>query len=733
MTVANLTASIDFSLKVKQTKRKLLDIVSGAIVAYDLYPLSSNYTGPLFNARREGDNVSQDFYMTDGDFPYELFKKFLGYDTNNSSNFLAIGAVVGNPGTPPRNWVVSALAGPGLVAQIAGFGFVGGLPYVDIAVSGTLTGAGGANPVSFDPIGAIQALSGQTWTQQLYAQISVGSLPAGAAFTLAMREYNASSAFVTQAQQSVSITGTMTRLSQTATLSGGATTASVLGTLRVDTTGVTVGTVVSYTLRIALPQIRPGSATASSRAFLTTMYDQAGTGNTIQQTTAALQFAIGIGPDGMMEVQGNPSAANVMQEPTNWIAYPADMTFLSFNRSYGATWDHLYNFLSANPVNGFLSIFSAGTTTNTMQAFDNTGFDFSAAGHTASQILTMRDYAGVILDSQGKVNNYLDGAFVSQFTYTTNPRRSGNTTLNRLFVGSTSGVNFASYAWRHVVLFAAGYAAADMAKIDAILTGTYAPALNMAQAPISATITAQAMAKPTATFPVPMAARLRAATNVAPSGSFFANMTAKITGQSRAVPALSFWASLTALISGQAKAKATGSYLAPIAAAIRSGSSISGSAAATAWLNSTIRTISKLTAALRLLYPSLPSERRMIACETTGWNGAFATFYIGVSDTVTFDFAALLAKANGIDEAETIANVIDFSLSVAGPDGVDDPTPQARIAGIVNQEGSKVTQRFDGWQPNIDWIQYTVSATIMTSWSNRLVVSADLNVLRSLS
>src|ERR1700733_12637639 len=78
MTVANLTASIDFSLKVKQSKQKLLDLVPGALVAYSLYPQSSRYTGPLFNIRRSIDNAAQDFYGVGDGFPYQAFTDFIG-------------------------------------------------------------------------------------------------------------------------------------------------------------------------------------------------------------------------------------------------------------------------------------------------------------------------------------------------------------------------------------------------------------------------------------------------------------------------------------------------------------------------------------------------------------------------------------------------------------------------------------------------------------------------------
>jgi hypothetical protein len=92
---------------------------------------------------------------------------------NSIRNSAAVGGTPGAPGTPPTNWGVSSITG---ITVITSFGVEDGIPYVDVAYSGTNTSGADAYPtVSFDGPSVAAAANGQTWTQSVYARKVAGS------------------------------------------------------------------------------------------------------------------------------------------------------------------------------------------------------------------------------------------------------------------------------------------------------------------------------------------------------------------------------------------------------------------------------------------------------------------------------------------------------------------------------------------------------------------------------
>jgi hypothetical protein len=344
MTVANLTASIDFSLRVKQSKQKLLDVYgSTALVAYSLYPQGGAYAGPLFNVRRDGDNLGQDFYQTDGDFPYEEFKKWLGYDTNlvPASDFA--GATSGTPGANAHGWGVISSGG---LTRTQTLGMTNGMISLAEQYAGTTIGTEAYMLLTPSGVGptVVAAAPGQAWTFSIYIQNTV----ADPNITNLILELLAFTATGGEAGR-VALTVTSKTTLSLATLvypSLPANTTYVSPRIRMSFANGAV--ITNQTFTMAMPQLRLGNVAFSSRGFLTQMYDHTGSGQTLSQPTAAMQFAIGFGPDGTAEVQGNSGATNLMSEAVGVVSYPADISFVAFARSYNATWDHLYNFMGTS-------------------------------------------------------------------------------------------------------------------------------------------------------------------------------------------------------------------------------------------------------------------------------------------------------------------------------------------------------------------------------------------------
>ncbi|WP_224702728.1 phage head spike fiber domain-containing protein [Devosia aquimaris] len=93
--------------------------------------------------------------------------------TNAIRNSAGSGALPGTPGTLPTNW--TRFVGGGLAASVGTSGMERGLPFVDLALSGTSNSANGTQ-ISFDSPTGIAAASGQTWTQSIFLSLPAGTL-----------------------------------------------------------------------------------------------------------------------------------------------------------------------------------------------------------------------------------------------------------------------------------------------------------------------------------------------------------------------------------------------------------------------------------------------------------------------------------------------------------------------------------------------------------------------------
>lgn len=83
--------------------------------------------------------------------------------TNYIRNNTMVGAVVGTPGTLPTNYTYT---GGGLVANVVGIGYEGGINYVDIQFVGTATS--GSSGLRFEGSTGVTASTDQTWNTSLY-------------------------------------------------------------------------------------------------------------------------------------------------------------------------------------------------------------------------------------------------------------------------------------------------------------------------------------------------------------------------------------------------------------------------------------------------------------------------------------------------------------------------------------------------------------------------------------
>lgn len=179
--------------------------------------------------------------------------------TNSTRNPRAEGATPGTPGTPPTNWVVST--NNGLSSQIVGTGTETGIPYADIRIFGTVSGATSSPVVSCETTTGIVAATAQTWTSSYFLRLVAGSFN-GNGINLGIDEYTAAGAYLTGGSLGTTATNAglaSQRVSGTRTLVNASTT-RVYPYL---TWTYVNGNVVDFTVRIGAPQIERG-ANASS-------------------------------------------------------------------------------------------------------------------------------------------------------------------------------------------------------------------------------------------------------------------------------------------------------------------------------------------------------------------------------------------------------------------------------------------------------------------------------------
>ena len=171
--------------------------------------------------------------------------------TNSIRNSQAGGSISGSAGSPPTNWNYSGSVN-GLTRTLSS-GSVGGLSYIDVSFAGTATSA---FSLFIDPEQATQivASSAQVWTHSVYLALVAGSVPD---CLVGVREGLADGTFLAigTTNHSASLTANLQRLSHTRTLTE-ATTARATPVIRMT---IANGATVSFTLRIAAPQLEQGA------------------------------------------------------------------------------------------------------------------------------------------------------------------------------------------------------------------------------------------------------------------------------------------------------------------------------------------------------------------------------------------------------------------------------------------------------------------------------------------
>ncbi|MFG1462128.1 hypothetical protein V5F77_04440 [Xanthobacter sp. DSM 24535] len=155
--------------------------------------------------------------------------------------------------TAPTGWS-TVMGSIGLTRSIVGVGTVGGLPYVDMRISGTLLQSGPVLAFNWAPTSATPAVAGGRYTHGVYLALTAGTFGTtqGAVNLLTIA---ADGTTTVDNASGPNVFGglTATLAQQQLTMVAGATAAQIVPRLRM-TFGAS-GTVVDFTLRIAAPQL----------------------------------------------------------------------------------------------------------------------------------------------------------------------------------------------------------------------------------------------------------------------------------------------------------------------------------------------------------------------------------------------------------------------------------------------------------------------------------------------
>jgi hypothetical protein len=200
--------------------------------------------------------------------------------TSGVSNPRAEGASVGTPGTMPTNWSLSASGG--LSSSVVGTGSESGVPYLDIRIFGTTSGA--ATVLAMFQTGTgLAALTGQAWTASAFLRLIGGAWGAPSSGpSLVIRENDSGGGqLATNTSAALTLPSSAALATQRATYTatlGHASTANAHSGL---TLGYASGQVVDFTLRIGVPQLERGPGASSpilppigAPAFATRAADQ---------------------------------------------------------------------------------------------------------------------------------------------------------------------------------------------------------------------------------------------------------------------------------------------------------------------------------------------------------------------------------------------------------------------------------------------------------------------------
>lgn len=185
-----------------------------------------------------------------------------GGSTNNVRNNTMAGAVVGNPGTFPNNWVRSIASG--LSSEVTGLGQEDGIDYIEIHIWGTPT-ASGTRQIRFDGF-SHPAVAASINTLSAFVKLTAGSLANISNFYLVMDNADSAQASLNQyAAITIAPTSAALRTQRysavsTATAFTNAATAYVRPYMQFQ---VTSGLAIDMTIRIGLPQIESGNIASS--------------------------------------------------------------------------------------------------------------------------------------------------------------------------------------------------------------------------------------------------------------------------------------------------------------------------------------------------------------------------------------------------------------------------------------------------------------------------------------
>lgn len=183
-----------------------------------------------------------------------------GQRTNSLRNPRAEGAVtgvIGSGAVAPTYWSLNVGVN-GVTTSIVGTGTESGLPYIDVAFSGTNSGATFYPGGLFEIAGALSAAAsqGQTWTASVFARVVAGTLPA----SLYLTHYtvNSSGSIIgggNDAGHSATTAGLAAqRFTYTRAVSEVGTAGVIAGWFAL----VPAGATTNFTIRIGVPQLERG-------------------------------------------------------------------------------------------------------------------------------------------------------------------------------------------------------------------------------------------------------------------------------------------------------------------------------------------------------------------------------------------------------------------------------------------------------------------------------------------
>jgi hypothetical protein len=256
----------------------------GAVVDYDFK--NARFSGPAISVSNASggyvDDAAGNWTLVPPNTLRRSNKGVLieGAQTNSIRNNSMQGA---GAGTPPTNWS-GALAGNGITQTFTGPTTDSGVDCLDIALAGTLTGAG--QVIYFDN-SFIAAAPGQLWSASAFHRVTTGSISA-LSLSVTLREYDSSQVFLRQTTVALGSTGAMQRAVNSVTI--GASTAFIQVGLRV---GGTSGS-VNGTLRIGWPQLEQWSTAVTTVGGASSPIRTTGTAATRAADVVAASLGSGI-------------------------------------------------------------------------------------------------------------------------------------------------------------------------------------------------------------------------------------------------------------------------------------------------------------------------------------------------------------------------------------------------------------------------------------------------------